>query len=339
MNPLSKSRISIKLKSASLEDVEAYLIYRDWLSEGDRVQSIESAGEGNMNVTLRVRTQNSALVLKQSVPFVARYPEIPAPQDRVIREARFYQMVYPYPHVAGSMPDLLGLDVMERVAAFSDLGPTADLSRIYRQNSARDLQSIVDVAGWLRALHEIPFNEEEQQTLTNRDMRMLNYEHMFDFPLRPNNGLNLNSITPGLRDLALNLIRDRAFCRQIRKLGDIYLEDGPTLLHGDAFPGSFLTTPEGIKAIDPEFAFFGRAEFDVGVMGAHLVLAWPNTVSIEDWLQMYGRLDVLDVSLTRAFAGMEVMRRLIGIAQLPLRRSINEKKSSLDWARKQVLAW
>lgn len=38
-----------------------------------------------------------------------------------------------------------------------------------------------------------------------------------------------------------------------------------------------------------------------------------------------------------AFAGVEIMRRLIGVAQLPVRYGIEEKRRLLDLSRKLVL--
>lgn len=314
----------------------AYLADRGWIAPGDSVTAVEPAGEGNMNTTVRVTTGGGSLVLKQSVPWVAKYPDIPAPHDRVIREARFYQMVYPYPEVAGRMPDLLGLDIVQRLACFSDLGRAGDLTALYARDHAVSDDAVQAVAAWLSALHALEFGPEEQQALPNRDMRALNHEHVFVFPLRPDNGLDLDGIQPGLAALAAETQADGRFRDSADELGRIYLDAGPTLLHGDPFPGSFLATPEGLRAIDPEFAFFGRAEFDAGVFAAHLVLAHRGEDAVRAWFRAYRAPAGFDESLARAFAGIEVMRRLIGVAQLPLQAGIDDRRSWMDWARAQL---
>ena len=92
-------------------------------------------------------------------------------------------------------------------------------------------------------------------------------------------------------------------------------------MHGDYFPGSWLRTSGGICIIDPEFCFLGTAAFDVGVMLGHLFLARQTAALREGFLGLYaasapGGAEV--GRLARRFAGVEIMRRLIGVAQLPL---------------------
>ena len=89
--------------------------------------------------------------------------------------------------------------------------------------------------------------------------------------------------------------------------------------------------------IDPEFAFFGRAEFDVGVFLAHLVLARQSPVFRSTWLSAYGSGTDLDLGLTLQLAGVEIIRRLLGYAQLPLAASLAERRRMLEIAREWVL--
>ncbi|MGB3587786.1 MAG: phosphotransferase, partial [Tunicatimonas sp.] len=117
-----------------------------------------------------------------------------------------------------------------------------------------------------------------------------------------------------------------------------YLATGTTLLHGDYYPGSWLKTTSGISIIDPEFAFLGDAEFDVVVMIAHLTMAETPLKLIDQVLREYEQSDGgYRNSLQRAFSGVEILRRIIGLAQLPLSLSLEEKSSLLkraaDWVR------
>ena len=72
----------------------------------------------------------------------------------------------------------------------------------------------------------------------------------------------------------------------------------------------------GIRVIDPEFCFHGAAEVDAGVAVAHLALAGRPAAEAEAFLAAYGR--PLDAELLGDLAGVEVVRRLIGVAQPPL---------------------
>ena len=68
----------MQLETVTLAALQAYLRRMHWLAAERTVSSITVAGEGNMNFTRRVTLDDrSSLILKQSVPFVARYPSIP----------------------------------------------------------------------------------------------------------------------------------------------------------------------------------------------------------------------------------------------------------------------
>ena len=70
--------------------------------------------------------------------------------------------------------------------------------------------------------------------------------------------------------------------------------------------------------IDPEFCFFGPAEFEIGVMLAHLYLVRQSESILRGAVEGYRILAPLNQSLTRQFAGVEIIRRLVGLSQLPL---------------------
>ena len=188
-----------------------------------------------------------------------------------------------------------------------------------------DLASLVD---YLEALQEGLRGIDPPDTFANEAMRALNHEHIFALPIRAANSLKLDAITPGLDELASELKADAAYCRRVTELGKVYLGEGVCLVHGDFFPGSWMRCRGGIRVIDPEFCFFGTPEFDFGVLLAHMHLAGMGTE-----LKIAG----LDKNLLLGFAGVEIMRRLIGVAQLPVRYAIEEKQRLLELSRKLVL--
>jgi 5-methylthioribose kinase len=159
-------------------------------------------------------------------------------------------------------------------------------------------------------------------------MRALNHLHVFDLPFRPDNGLDLDAVLPGLAAVARALHTDAGLLRRIHALGERYLTDGPTLLHGDFYPGSWLNTERGVRVIDPEFAFCGPASFDWGVLIAHLLLTD----------QPHARVEAVAARAPQealGFAGVEVLRRLLGVAQLPLTADLDTRRA---WVGRAV-AW
>ncbi|MYE83589.1 MAG: hypothetical protein F4X36_17455, partial [Gammaproteobacteria bacterium] len=121
-----------------------------WLDVHDEVLSAAPAGEGNMNRTLRISTGKRSIVLKQSVPFVAKYQEIPAPHARDRVEAAFYREVAGCPELADAMPIFLGHVAEHHLLAFEDLGTAADFTSAYRDGEVAGLYAL---GAWLTLLH------------------------------------------------------------------------------------------------------------------------------------------------------------------------------------------
>jgi 5-methylthioribose kinase len=325
------------LDPEDLPSLEGYLHTRGVLAEGDAILAAARAGEGNMNCTVRVTTRGGSCIVKQARPWVEKYPQFAAPWDRACREAEFYQLVSGRPRVAGRMPRLRHFDAGARVLVLEDLGTASDYTGVYRGETfqAEETQSLAE---FLSALHGSFEGSGASPALPNREMRELNHAHIFNIPLARNNGLDLDSITGGLAAVAKSLQSDEAFCREVERLGcEVYLADGPCLLHGDFFPGSLLRTTAGPRVIDPEFGFFGRPEFDVAVFLAHLLLAHQPAERATQWRGDYAAPAGFDDDLMLQIAGVEVMRRLVGYAQLPVGYGLNRKRELLELSRSLVL--
>jgi 5-methylthioribose kinase len=324
------------LDASNRLEVERYLVSQRVIAADGLPIAIERAGNGNMNLTLRVSTaDHRSLILKQGRPWVEKYAHIPAPFERTLVEAAFYSAVATEPEVARGMPRLLRLDAANHVLLLEDIGRAGDFTSVYADSrvSASTITALLD---WLDRLTRVAVPIDARDLFANRAMRTLNHEHMFRFPLVETNGLDLDRITTGLADAARELQTDRAYCLAVDTLGRRYLADGRTLVHGDYFPGSWLKAADGVRVIDPEFCFVGDPEFDCGVLAAHLTIAQCS----DDTLQMVSATAEarrLELSLVAAFAGVEIMRRLIGVAQLPLAFGIDRKRALLRRSRRLVV--
>ena len=316
--------------AASAVDVMAML---GWLPGDRHVVLVTPAGAGNMNLVERVTLDNQAtVILKRARGWVEKYPHIPAPIERAEVEAAFYAAVAD--SAAGrAMPTHLGFSKAAAANLIADLGEGTDGTSAYAGQRISD-DALYAIADWMLALHglEGPFDD----ILTNSAMRSLNAFHIFDYPLDPDNGLDLDSITPGLQHLADGLKRDDHFVAAVKAVGERYLgNEAGVLLHGDLYPGSWLTTEKGIFVIDPEFCWIGPREWDVGVLVAHLRLSGQPKISSERLIKRYGAS--LDHRLLDQIVGIEIMRRLIGVAQLPLHIGLEDKAMMLAEARALVL--
>lgn len=311
---------------------------RGWLPEDAEVIAVERAGEGNMNRVLRVRwrlpdgTEASAIA-KQSSAFVEKFPDIPAPPDRILVEADFYRLVAGTPQIAAAMPMLHAVDEAARLALMEDLGAATDFADRYGEATLQqtELDALLE---WLSALHALEVDAAAWPRLANRDMRALNHAHLFEIPLDAEGGPDVDAHCPGLQAIADRFRSDAALRNAMVELGKVYLADGPNLLHGDFYPGSWLATASGPRVIDPEFGFLGRAEYDVGILRAHLAFTASDHLSLDAY-----RPDAdFDEALARAFAGMELIRRLLGVAQLPVQGDLATRERWLEAGRADVLA-
>ena len=286
-----------------------------------------------MNLTLRLKTETRSFILKQARPWVEKYPHIPAPDSRALVEIAFYETATTRTTLRDAMPQLLASDPDARVLVLEDLGEARDFTSLYsgERLSEADLDALVS---YLVALH-VRW-KELSKIFANREMHVLNHEHIFRLPLQPNNGIDLDVFTDGLQAASELLKRDSTYVERVTELGELYLSDGEILVHGDYFPGSWLRTADGVRIIDPEFCFMGMAACDVGGMLGHLYLASQPEKLVDRVLSSYGA-DASTQALSRQFAGVEIMRRLIGVAQLSLGYGIDKKRKLLELSQELVL--
>lgn len=231
-----------------------------------------------------------------------------------------------------NIPKIIGYDASAYILLLEDLGDCDDMTSIYK-NCTIDLYRLEKLVEVLGLIHqsEIPVDFPE-----NMEMRKLNHQHIFVLPFMEDNGFQLNDIQEGLQQLSLSYKKDISLKRVINQVGQKYLSKGNTLLHGDYYPGSWMTEANNLYIIDPEFGFGGFAEFDLGVMAAHIIIATSNENYLDTIYNLYH--PKANKILMTQVAGIEIMRRLIGLAQLPLERTLSEKQYLLKLAHKMILS-
>ena len=318
--------------------LQGFLADRNWLQEGEALIGAEIPGDGNMNFTLRLITDQRTVIIKQSRDHVEKYPAVPAPTDRALREAEFYELIATSRSLRQKMPKLLGVDRKNHVLLLEDLGDESDYSSLYREGEQIATKEIKELANFLSTLHLNFHRETSPNRIRNTAMRKLNHQHIFILPYQKENGFDLDSVLPGLNEASMDVKTDSKISTSIKQLGEIYLRDGDHLLHGDFFPGSWLNTKGGIRIIDPEFCFFGPAEFETGVTLAHLKMADQTHAIQKQWVDMYMKHAPLKKELCEKFAAVEVIRRLIGLAQLPLDINLEKRIELLENARRILAA-
>lgn len=319
------------------DELAHYLLQKKWISANEIILSLTKPGEGNMNYVLRVTTDLRTFIMKQSRAYVEKYPQIAAPENRVVTEATFYKKIASEETIQKRMPKLLGLDTENNVLLLEDLGKANDYSVLYNLNRELSKDEIKILVSYLNELHRRFEKVQLDDELTNLELRKLNYEHIFNYPFLEENGFDLNTIQAGLQELALPFKNDATLKKKVELLGSFYLSKGKYLLHGDYYPGSWLKTEDGIKIIDPEFCFYGLREFDLGVLIAHLYLSKQKQNIIDSVVDYYDSHTELNASILNQFTGVEIMRRLIGLAQLPLKMKLEDKNELMQLAHNLII--
>jgi len=315
-------------QNTPVDELNNYLKNRlNFLNNNEDLIQTEIAGEGNMNVVMRLKTNQRSFILKQSRTFVKKYPDIAAPLNRIDVEYNFYKQVGSH----SFFPKILKYVPINYLLFMEDIGNCEDLTSVYKSGEVSQ-DFIQKLITGLQHIHQQVIPKEYPK---NMILRELNHQHIFILPFK-NNGFSLNNIQEGLEALAKPFKNDKVLNNKIDRAGKAYMQNGDTLLHGDYYPGSWMRAGERLCIIDPEFSFAGPKEFDLGVMAAHLILISGQNSVFDQVCKAYR--DSVKVEQVQTYCGIEIIRRLIGLAQLPLERTLEQKKNLLNLAKEYVLS-
>jgi len=148
------------------------------------------------------------------------------------------------------------------------------------------------------------------------------------------------------------LYNDKALHLEVAKIKFEFMNNAQALIHGDLHTGSIFVKENSTRVFDPEFAFYGPMGYDIGNVMANLFFAWDNgnaagASAFCDWV-LKAAADTIDLfnkkflecfdeyatdvmaktdgfkqhylntvlSDTAAYAGTELIRRTVGMAQV-----------------------
>ena len=148
------------------------------------------------------------------------------------------------------------------------------------------------------------------------------------------------------------LYEDERLHLEIAKIKFDFMNNAQALIHGDLHTGSIFVKQDSTRVFDPEFAFYGPMGYDIGNVVANLIFAWDNGVAAGETAFCEWTLKAIEESLdlfrekflkafdecaadrmaktpgfkewylstimadTAAYAGTELIRRTVGMAQV-----------------------
>ena len=321
--------INININS-SLSKLTLLLNKYNLLFDDEVLLKISKAGDGNMNIVLRVKSNKRSFIFKQSRPYVQKFKEIQAPIERINVEYNFYKSINQI-ESQRNFPKIIGYVKDHFFMMLEDLGISDDFLDIYIKRKINKT-SIIKLTRILKDIHLCNYDDSYP---LNNELKKLNHQHIFVLPLMKNNGFSLNSVQPGLETLANTFINKENLKNKSLVIGEKYLKKGKTLLHGDFYPGSWMQNDNKIFVIDPEFSFVGDLEFDLGVFIAHIIIATQNKKYLNEIISYYS--NSVNIDLVSNYAGIEIIRRLTGLAQLPTNLTLKEKEVLLKLSEHLLL--
>ena len=117
--------------------------------------------------------------------------------------------------------------------------------------------------------------KENVKLFTNPELCDISEDLVFTEPYYDYKGRNI-ILKENLAYVKEKLYSDRELHTEVGKLRNNFMNHTQALIHGDLHSGSIFVNEEGMKVIDPEFAFYGPMGYDIGNVIGNLFFAWAN---------------------------------------------------------------
>lgn len=316
---------------------------------------VEDVGDGNLNDVVCVFTKDGqgkmdkSIIIKHSLPYIKCLGEaFPLGEQRI--EVEYRALIKFHSLSPGSVPRPLGFDQQRNAVLMEHLYGYRILRNML--NAGEFEIKIVEKLGHQLAVvhretHVATIGAENLHELDrqfeNSMMCSLTDQYVFTRPFTK--GDSTNRCTAEVAERLASVYGDQDILTAAQKMRAIFLEKKECLLHGDLHTGSIFIKDQDVKMFDMEFAFVGPAALDLGMFIANLIFNYFRHMSIEEnnnehrvfaykmvdacKLFVSSYLDVMTsclvdrdqyvanlMSETAGFCGCEIVRRLIGAAQV-----------------------
>lgn len=264
----------------NLEDAVAYVKAKE-LFPADASLVAEEIGDGNINYIFRVRDVNSgkSIVLKQA-DVLLRSSGRPLDVIRNKIEAEILKIQHRYaptqvPEIV-LYDDIMCIIAMEDISAFKNLRKELASEKIF-VNFAEEVSSfLANIFLPTTDLVVDPGKKKDYvRDFINKELCDISECLVFSEPYLDDKGRNI--ILEGNKEyVAETLYKDLELHAEVAKLRINFMNNAQALIHGDLHSGSIFINEDGVKVIDPEFAFYGPIGYDIGNVIGNLLFAYVN---------------------------------------------------------------
>jgi len=241
--------------------------------------SCKEIGDGNLNYVFRIvdNSTSKSIIIKQAGPVARISDEFKVSPDRNRIESCILKIQHDL--APGLVPKLYHYDSIMNCCVMEDLSDHT-IMRTALMNYER-FPLFVDhittfMVNTLLLTSDVVMNHKEKKELVgnfiNPDLceiteDLVYTEPFFDCPR--------NDVFEATKAFAANeLWSDEKLLLETAKLKLEFMTNTQSLIHGDLHTGSIFVKEDSTKVIDPEFAFYGPAGYDVGNVIANLFFAY-----------------------------------------------------------------
>lgn len=348
----------------SMNEEDAILYSKEVLNffDEDAVLTCKEIGDGNLNYVFKVfeEATGKSVIVKQAGPVARISDEFKLSPDRNRIESEILKLQGEL--TEGLAPKVYKYDPIMNCCSMEDLSDHVILRTALMQHKKYPLlaEHLAEfLARTLLLTSDVVKGHKEKKglvkTFINPELCEISEDLVYTEPFYD---CSRNEIFEPVREfIEKELWKDNDFLIETAKLKFDFMNKAQSLIHGDLHSGSVFVKEDSTKVIDPEFAFYGPAGYDIGNVVAHFIFALANgEATIEDenekneyllWVQSAIK-DVIDIfkekfnklwdenakeklcsipgykevylnevlADTAGVAGMEVCRRIIGLAHV-----------------------
>jgi len=238
-------------------------------------------GDGNLNLVFDVREEaaGKSVIVKQALPYARVLGESwPLTLDRARIESEALRIQHKL--VPELVPEVyhydqeLALTVMENVGDHVLLRKGLIEGNRYPLFARQIGKFLAHTLFYTSDLGVHPFEKKALVgSFLNPELCKITEDLVFTDPYEdaPTNDFN-----PLIQKEVEAIWNNKPLKLEIAKLKFDFLTRAEALLHGDLHTGSIFITETSLKAIDPEFAYYGPIGFDIGAVIANLLLNYAG---------------------------------------------------------------
>ena len=338
----------------SHEEVKEYVTQKLNLFSADAELEIKEVGDGNINyvfIVEEIATKKSVVVKQADV--LLRSSGRPLDINRNKIEADILKIQYDL--VPEFIPEIYHYDekmaalTMEDISIYKNLRYELEEKRTFPKLADEISTFLVET---LLSTTDLVWDRKDKKTqvknFVNIDMCDISEDLVFTEPYNDYKKQNV-IIEENQSFVEAFIYHNEALLAEVATLRNNYMNNAQALVHGDLHSGSIFVNQDGMKVIDPEFAFYGPMGYDIGNVIGNLFFPlaknefFDQDATFSEWLmatieaiydqvnekmvKAYEEKVTLSIYQTDAFrtkfikdimadtlgyAGTEIIRRVIG---------------------------